>query len=103
MVGVSKAKVRYWPGLWGSTLPPSCGAQHERGDHRALADLLVDHEGAPAAPAAGFRLSISWRIGLATLQDVGQEPVGFAPGVEDLVGGASPSTSLIAPSRAVAT
>jgi hypothetical protein len=63
-----------------------CRPQHERGDHRALADLLGDHEVAPAGPAAVDGLDLGPDRGFAIDQDVGQEPVGLAPGGQDLVG-----------------
>ncbi|MNL32684.1 hypothetical protein D3C87_1545500 [compost metagenome] len=62
------------------------GTQDKGGDDRALGTDLCDLEGAPAAPAALGRGQILINAGLARDQDVGQEPVGLAPGVQDFLG-----------------
>ncbi|MNS50863.1 hypothetical protein D3C72_835220 [compost metagenome] len=62
------------------------GLEHEGGDDRAFGANLDHFKGAPAVPAAlGCRQALIERC-FAGDQDVGQEPVGLAPGRHDLFG-----------------
>ncbi|MNS92661.1 hypothetical protein D3C72_1268040 [compost metagenome] len=62
------------------------GGQHEGGDEFALHPLLLDEEGAGALPATGLGRLLLIDLALAADEDVGQHPVGLAPGIQHLLG-----------------
>ncbi|MNE42972.1 hypothetical protein D3C80_1371240 [compost metagenome] len=62
-------------------------AKNEGRDDLTLGQLFRDSELAPAVPTTTLAFDGIAQVGFATPQDVGQEPIGFAPGIENFRGG----------------